>query len=373
MKREHGKQIRKFLLSNICLNELVDFEHAQIFEDVTNYTGILSFNKTFNKKNNLCSYKKGLSEKPLLCKQDELSKDAWIFTDNTSTSILNKISANEHLGYMAYISEGVVTGLNKLYLKSIHQIEDKNFEKVYFYPTLRGKEIDKYYIFNNSEWLFYPYLLDNGKTVPIDEGELKKQCPSYYTYLKKNLDLINKRKYFTASGKKWFELWNQRNFKNFLDEKIVTPELSECNRFMLAPAKMFYGDTVCGIRIKETHKDHINLKFLLSLLNSHLIEWYYKKTTVPKAGGFFIYKVMFLKNIPIKTIPYKSQKPFITLVNKILSMTEDADYLDNSAKQAQVREYEKQIDQMVYELYGLTKEEIKLVEEETGKADKRYN
>jgi len=41
------------------------------------------------------------------------------------------------------------------------------------------------------------------------------------------------------------------------------------------------------------------------------------------------------------------------------------DYLQNSTKQAQVKEYEKQIDQMVYDLYGLTKEEIKIIEEET--------
>ena len=41
------------------------------------------------------------------------------------------------------------------------------------------------------------------------------------------------------------------------------------------------------------------------------------------------------------------------------------DYLQNPAKQAQVKEYEKQIDRMVYELYGLTNEEIKIVEGET--------
>lgn len=46
----------------------------------------------------------------------------------------------------------------------------------------------------------------------------------------------------------------------------------------------------------------------------------------------------------------------------ILAITKDADYLQNPAKQAQVREYEKQIDQLVYDLYGLTEEEIRIVE-----------
>jgi adenine-specific DNA-methyltransferase len=69
-----------------------------------------------------------------------------------------------------------------------------------------------------------------------------------------------------------------------------------------------------------------------------------------------------LSEIPIKKISKDDQKPFIDLVDKILAITKDDDYLENTAKQAKVRAYEKQIDQMVYELYGLTKDEIKIVE-----------
>ena len=87
--------------------------------------------------------------------------------------------------------------------------------------------------------------------------------------------------------------------------------------------------------------------------------------TVPKAGGFFIYKVMFLKKIPIISANPATQRPFIELVDKILAITKDDDYLDNPAKQAKVKEYEKQIDRLVYDLYGLTQEEIAIVE---GKA-----
>ena len=52
-------------------------------------------------------------------------------------------------------------------------------------------------------------------------------------------------------------------------------------------------------------------------------------------------------------------------IDKILAITKDADYLDNPSKQAQVKEYEKQINQMVYKLYGLTEEEIRIVEGKT--------
>ena len=65
------------------------------------------------------------------------------------------------------------------------------------------------------------------------------------------------------------------------------------------------------------------------------------------------------------TIPEDIRIRLATYVDKILAITKDADYLDNPVKQAQVREYEKQIDRMVYDLYGLTEEEIKIVEGET--------
>ena len=66
----------------------------------------------------------------------------------------------------------------------------------------------------------------------------------------------------------------------------------------------------------------------------------------------------------IKNIVLKNQKPFIQIVDKILDITKSIDYLENSAKKDEVKQYEKQIDQMVYRLYGLTEDEIKIVEGE---------
>ena len=72
------------------------------------------------------------------------------------------------------------------------------------------------------------------------------------------------------------------------------------------------------------------------------------------------------------SFPKSEQEPFIDLVDKILAITKDNNYLENPAKQAkaclsedscsQAKEYEHQIDQMVYKLYGLTKDEIKIIE-----------
>lgn len=355
-KRDHGERLRQFLRKNVCIKELVDFEHDQMFEDVTNYTGIFSFIKNHPED---CSfiYRTGLNKSGMLIEQSKLSDASWIFSASTDAALVVKIESDgKKLHEITKISEGVVTGLNNLYLLNREIINANSFELKYFVRCIRGKEIDKYHIQNSKELLFYPYIKStNNKTLSIDEEELIKNAPKYHKHLKNNIEKIKSRPYFVKSKKKWYELWNQRDLDNFNRIKILTPELSERNRFALAGENVFYGDTVCGIILKDRFLQSIDYKFLLAILNSRLIEWYYKKTTVPKAGGFFIYKVMFLKNIPIKISPIAAQQKIILFVDKILTAKQKVPDADTSA-------LERQIDQMVYKLYGLTEEEIKIVE-----------
>jgi hypothetical protein len=69
-----------------------------------------------------------------------------------------------------------------------------------------------------------------------------------------------------------------------------------------------------------------------------------------------------LEKLPLKNINKQYQDPFIEVVNKILAITKSDDYLTNHNKQTILKEYENQIDQMVYQIYGLTDDEIKIVE-----------
>ena len=95
---------------------------------------------------------------------------------------------------------------------------------------------------------------------------------------------------------KAYELWCQRDMTQLECTKIVVPELSDSNNFAIADKTKFYGDTVCGVGLTPDAKE--KLTYFLGILNSHLMEYYYKKkTTVPKASGFYIYKTMFLKEL----------------------------------------------------------------------------
>jgi len=104
-------------------------------------------------------------------------------------------------------------------------------------------------------------------------------------------------------------------------------------------------------------------RYILALLNSSLINYYYRLIANTLGAKGIRYFTQFVERIPIKKISEDEQKPFVDIVGKILTITKGEDCLQNPAKQAKVKEYERQIDQMVYKLYGLTEAEIKIVED----------
>jgi hypothetical protein len=116
----------------------------------------------------------------------------------------------------------------------------------------------------------------------------------------------------------------------------------------------------------KTGEMNISLKYVLGLLNSRLY-YYWLYYNGKRAGNRLMLDPTPIMNIPIKCPPTNLQTPFIVLVDKILAITKPGDYLENPVKKGKVKEYEKQIDQMVYRLYELTPEEIRIVEESTNK------
>jgi len=127
------------------------------------------------------------------------------------------------------------------------------------------------------------------------------------------------------------------------------------------------GNFSQGGVIKENFKKSISLLYLLSLLNSKFIRSLYSNSVKERGRAFPQVKLEKLKPLPIKIISLKEQEPFIEIVDKILAISKSDDYSKNTEKQAKVRNYENQIDQMVYELYDLTPEEIEIAENSNKK------
>jgi hypothetical protein len=143
-------------------------------------------------------------------------------------------------------------------------------------------------------------------------------------------------------------------------EKLFFRRVSANLIFAYDNKQFFALNTLVVVNKKEG--SNLDLKYLLAVLNSTLLTYIYKIKFKSTKKVFSEIQARSVGMLPIKVVPKNEQNVIINIVNKLLAITEDKDYLENPAKQAKVSEFEKQIDQMVYKLYGLTEEEIKIVE-----------
>ena len=126
--------------------------------------------------------------------------------------------------------------------------------------------------------------------------------------------------------------------------------------------KMLSVDTVSNTILNTNDFD---LLYILALINSRFISWYTHKFIYCSAIRTMHFDKYYIGKIPIINVSKNARQPLINLAKKILNITKTEDYLENFSKKKQVYECEKQIDHLVYKLYGLTQEEIKIVEGHT--------
>jgi hypothetical protein len=351
MKRSYGQKLREHLRKNSKIHFICDFKDNQIFEEALNYTGIYIIENSIPEEshNFLCKLN-SLESKGFSILQKKIQDNAWIFIEPHDINFINTIKSASFssLGEIASgISEGIVTGKNSVFLLSLDKIKKLGIEDIFLKPCIRGQEIRRYYISEIQDFLIYPYENIDGESQLIDELTLQNKSPNLWNYLLDNRNNLAGRGYFEKSNKAWYELWCKRNINLLSSPKILVPELSDINRFCIATSNNFYGDTVCGITLKN---NIFSLSYILGILNSKIIEVFYKTTTVPKANNFYIYKTMFLKDIPIPTAPEADRQAIETLVQKCLD-----------AKGVGVEQWEAEIDDRVAHLYGLTAEEMKII------------
>lgn len=118
-----------------------------------------------------------------------------------------------------------------------------------------------------------------------------------------------------------------------------------------------------NLYVAKTKNEQLTTKLFLALLSSNLLNFLYQNGIYgQKKRTLAQFRIYALYLIPVPDLKKMNQKPFINLVDKILAITKDDDYPKNETKQKKVKEYEQKIDQLVYKLYGLTKEEIKIIE-----------
>jgi len=317
-------------------------------------------------------------------------------TEDPKIKILTKISSgNQSLDTFCNVFQGIVTGADKVSPKhnkkyslrlnpgvgifvlshdELLKLKLSNKELQYIRPWFKNSDISRYHCSKmNHQYLIYrsskhaendiPNIkqhLDKFKLVLINrnvrEGEVTLLQYDNFVNGKWHIDYVMIASAMKAGN--FYALSYAREEELFNGPKIVSPQRSYQNTFSYNDVPWYASADVYYITSKD---NSIDLKYVLALLNSSLYYFWLYYRGKRKGEMLELYQKP-LSEIPIKSSSGVEQKPFIALVDQILSLTSSDDYQKNSEKQALVKKYEEQIDNMVYVLYGLTGEEIAAID-----------
>lgn len=379
MVKEYGKNLRNFLSKNIGIQELIDFEDNQVFDAATNYPLIFVFTKekpqtilcakilsnTENVFKEIDEYKNsGKKPKNLAIfnlPSSEFSDKPWIIRPKGELAFINKLSSLPKLSSRATFVSGLRTGKDGAYFGKVEdkdqplltistKLKTAKVEPKIIRPTLKGKDVRKWSA-KASISAIYPHT--DNPPYTVSRETMTKEFPNALNYFKEIKTALDARKWFKKTAT---ELHNEFYAMMYFDlpsdfdrAEIVTPALTKEPNFAINDEKaLFIGGTAGVIGICPKMNKHA----LLGILNSQMF-YYYLETQPIKSGGYRQMSVNSLYNFPL---PAENKRLEAEIASRVVQL------LKAKSKSQAIRELEQQIDDLVFELYGITPEERKIIE-----------
>ncbi len=372
-RAKYGAKLREWLLKKTTLVSYMELNALKVFESATVDTSIMSFIKQSPPKESDFKYyepipndKNNLKKTHFLpMRQNALSTESFIFANTTLLDLRDKM---ESVGtplkdWDIQINYGIKTGANEAFiittekreeiLNACKTQEERKRTETLIKPILRGKDIKRY----SYEWA-HLWVIATFPSLKLDIDDY----PSLKTYLSQfrpRIDQSGEKGCRKKTSNQWFETQDTIAYhEEFEKEKIVYGEIVQEPRFYLDNGECelgyFYAEATSFILTGE------HLHYLLGMLHSKLITFAFK--TFYAGGGLgesgYRYKKAFIERLPIPQITEKNQE----LADKITDGAKQILALKEKDPKANTQRLEKEIDALVYQLYNLTDEEIKIIE-----------
>jgi hypothetical protein len=354
--------MRKFLSEKTELTHFIDFGGKPVFDEATVDAAIVGFIKKEADDNGKMILREIQKEDSVSLDFDNyikthstlyptisLTEDVWTFDNPKWLSIIDKIAQNGTplSDWDITINFGIKTGYNEAFIideakrNELIAADPKSAEIVK--PLLRGRDIQKYVADEVVNWVIATFP---SKKVDIDEFIGIK---SYLETFGKTIQQTGEKGSRKKTSHKWFETQDNIAFwQDFEKPKLVWKRIGSILRFCYDESGAYCLDSTC---IATGSK----VKFLAAVLNSKLCNKELFRLS-PKTGtGDLIISVQALNPLKVPIPTEKQDKEICDLLDKIIEHKKQHPSADRS-------DLENQIDQLVYQLYELTEEEIAIVE-----------
>jgi hypothetical protein len=373
MRANYGEPLRVWL-KNRCIEEIIDFGDLPVFQQATAYPCILIASVHANNPyvsycravtlqfENLNDYIQ-INRKKISV--SSLEDEGWNFGDEVGQRLVKRLqSGNVSLGDLVKgkIYRGILTGLNEAFVidrtTKESLIKEDIRSKEVIKPFLAGRDIKRYkHLSTNAFLIFFPKGFTNVRGNNPKNGW--KWLEENFAAVAKHLrPFEEKAKVRTDKGDYWWELRACDYYDAFEENKIVWPENSFPNHFAWDVENYYLNKTCFFFSTNE--------KVLLSILNSKLMFFILEKICGKIRGGYFMMAKQYIETLPINLGDDETTTKLKGLADEMLSLHKEKQRttLPEKLEQLQHRiDYtDDRINKLVYQLYGLSEEEIKIIE-----------
>lgn len=384
LSTDYGLSLRRHLSSLKLLSCIVDFGHEQVFSNATIYTCLLFLDGESHPEiqYTLVKPEQLVTNQPsptIAISVSSINSSPWQFFNKEEDTIKSKIHKNAILllDLPCRISRGSSSGADDVFCivkqnghyltrdGQVLEIEDEILRQP-LYATSFSR-----YSFKGTpnEYIIFPYHVSDDNYSIIEEKKLKEKYPLAYNYLLTNKSKLETRKQY----KEWYGYSAPRNLNLHDKSDIIIPLLANKGLFSQTPPEIkkycimaSAGFSICIMNEK------FSTDVILGLLNSKLLFWYLNNiSNVFRAGWITCTKQYFgLLPIKIPTSTHEQKKIhsiekrslYITELNAKMAYKKMSEH-EIERIERQIESYQNQIDHLVYDLYDLTDEEKRIVEE----------
>jgi hypothetical protein len=380
MQAGYGKPLRDWLKTR-KINVITDFGDLPVFDQAITYPCILSADNSAPDSDFMAVRVESLEnldlaafsqERAYPVKYETLGEKGWMLAEGRMQDLFEKImKAGIPLSEYVHggIYYGIKTGLNEAFVidsetrNRLVQADPASAEIIK--PFLAGRDIKKYQIVDSGNFLI---LIQKGWTnnnSPDSHDKwdyLNFRFPAIARYLNTYSEKCSKR---YDQGDYWWELRACEYYDKFERPKIIIPAIVQKASYTIDYSGFYSNDKTSIIPVDDL--------YLLGLLNSKTLDFVLHSIASTKQGGFFEYKPMYVSRLPVRVIDFdipedrKLYECVVMNVKEILRLKKEASSPscmgEGKAKIDEVIDgHEQEIDQLVYQLYGLSDEEIGVVE-----------
>ena len=391
---QNGWKIRKFISDSKSLDRIVYFGSNQIFDGATTYTCLLFLRNSTNKMFYYKKFELGENFKALdyidFEKKDieSVTAEPWNFNTKQISRILSKIkthgvSFKEITRKIfkgsstgdddVFLLDPIIKGDNTTLVHSTFLNSDIEIENELLKPFLYGEDIKKYQDPTNHKVLLFPYFKVQGNVKLIPPEVMKLKYPRAFKYLNDAKKELLKRK-IKMKDNEFYKYSAARSLAEYEQPKIMIPDMLVQNRVGYDErGTFFHGPAIHSVLFNELVKD-VDPLFYLATLNSKIFWFFITQTSTVLRGNTYRLTPEFLNLFPLPRLDLtdpntaKKYQNVVSLVIEIISLNrrllEIRDKITDEQNKIEdrIKRLEEVIDSMIYSFYGLTEEDISIIE-----------